>query len=138
MSIVPISIFITAVFYFFFPFGWNTRLAKKTTRQFEREERSEQRNQATRSNDEAEALNAKETERKKATLTNHGHFFPFSLSLSLFRLYKNSLTKISFGGDCFAEQQHGNPLGTCSRFLILEILLPSSSDVARDLAPIIL
>lgn len=64
-------------------FDWNIRLVKKPTGISGRQK---QRNQATRSNDEMQALNVKETERRKATVTNHGHFF---YQLCLKQLDKN-------------------------------------------------
>ena len=108
MSIVPISIFITAVFFSFLLsagiHGWLRKQRDNSRGNRDGNKGTRQREVTTKQ----KALNAKETERKKATLTNHRHFFlslSLSLSLSLCRLYKNSLTKISFGGDCFATRE---------------------------------
>lgn len=68
-------------------FDWNIRLVKKATGISGRQK---QRNQATRSNDKMQALNVKETERRKATVTNHGHFF---YQLCLKQLDKNSFRR---------------------------------------------
>lgn len=73
-------------------FDWNILLVKKPTGISGRQK---QRNQTTRSNDKMQALNVKETERRKTTVTNHGHFF---YQLCLKQLDKNFFRRRLFRG----------------------------------------